>query len=455
MKMRSRSTAAVVAAAALALVAGCSGSTNGDTPSAGTGTASQGGGDSAASGTVTFMGWGTPQEVEVFNTLIDQYEAAYPGITVEYINVPSADFPTKLQTMIAAHQTPDVFYLQPENVMPYASAGIIADLTDYVADNEIFDQDNAWAKALDMYRYDGTTPGTGAIYGLPKDIGPFALAYNEDLFAAAGIADPDPDTPWTWDQFVENARKLTTGDGDDKVFGTAPYSVESAVWSNGADWLNADHTEVTVTDPKFVEALQWVADLVQVDHVAPTPDEESALPSFQRFIDGKVGMIGIGPWSQGQLWDEATFDWDLMPWPVPAAGDEPAVWYGGIGLAVSATSANAEAAENLAAFLAYNEDAQRTAYQLGQSIPNFIDMTKDEYLTMDKPPANKQEFVDIVEDYGRRATQTFTYNSEWFTDFNADIASVWNGETTAEEYCASLAEGMQEKLDEGIAEQQQ
>lgn len=453
MRKPTRLVAAAAATAALALMAGCtSGGTGTPAPSVDNTTS---GAPSAPSegGTITFMGWGSPQEVAVFEQLIAKYEAAYPGMKVDYINVPAADFNTKLQTMIASKQTPDVFYLTPENVMPFASAGLLNDLSGYVDDNELFKADNVWAKAIDMYRYDGTTPGVGAVYGLPKDIGPFALAYNKDLFQAAGIPDPDPDVPWTWDEFVTNAKKLTSGEGENKTYGTAPYSLESAVWSNGADWLNADHTQVTVTDPKFVEAMQWVADLIGKEKVAPSNEEESSLGSFQRFIDGKIGMMGIGPWSQGQFWDEVKFNWDLMPWPVPQAGGKPAIWYGGIGFAVANSSQNKEAAANLAAFLAFDEDAQRTNFQLGQAVPNLIDMAKNEYLTMDKPPANKQEFIDIIEDYGRRATQTYTFNSQWFGEFNANAASVWLGEQTAAEYTAEVAPIMQEMLDQGIAEQ--
>lgn len=446
--MRRGPGAVVAALAALALVSGCTGSDGGDAEE-------PGGPDEgdAESAEITFMGWGSPQEVEVFEAMIGQFEEAYPNVDVEYVNVPPADFGTKLQTMIAGGQTPDVFYLTPENVMPFASSGILHDLTGYVSDNEVFDEDNVWAKAIDMYRYDGQTPGVGAVYGLPKDIGPFALAYNKDLFEAAGVPEPDPDEPWTWDEFVANATKLTSGEGADKVFGTAPYSLESAVWTNGADWLNEDHTEVTVTDPEFVEALQWVADLALVHGVAPSNEEEGSLGSFQRWLAGDIGMMGIGPWSQGQFWEEVDFEWDLMPWPVSPRTGSPATWYGGIGFAVSAQSEHKDAASNLAAFLAFNEDAQRTSYQRGQAIPNLVDMTTEEYLTMDEAPANKQEFIQIIEDYGRRATQTYTYNSEWFTEFNANLASVWLGEMTAEEYAASMEGRMQELLDEGIAEQ--
>ena len=434
--MKKRSAAVAVFAAAALVLSGCT-------------AAQSGSGDHK----ITFMGWGSDTEIAVFKDMIAQYEDKYPDVTVEYITVPAADFQTKLQTMIASNKTPDVFYLAPENVMPFADSGIIADLSAYVDDNELFEADNVWSKALDMYRYDGTTPGVGASYGLPKDIGPFALAYNKDLFDAAGVTAPDPEDPWTWDEFIDAAKKLTSGSGDDKVYGSAPYSLESAVWSNGGDWLNADHTEVTVTDPAFVEALQWVADLSLVEGVVPTSEEESSLPSFQRFMEGKTAMMGVGPWNQGGFWADADFTWDLMPWPVSPATGERAIWYGGIGFAVSNKSDDKEDASNLAAFLAFNEDAQRTNMEQGQAIPNLIDMTNDEYLTSDKLPANKQEFIRIIEDYGRRATQTYTYNSEWFGLFNSNLASVWTGEQTAEEYTASVTQEMQDMLDEGIAEQ--
>ena len=434
--MKKRSAAVAVFAAAALVLSGCSAAQT-----------------ESGEHTITFMGWGSDTEIAVFNDMIAQYEDKYPNVKVDYITVPAADFQTKLQTMIASNKTPDVFYLAPENVMPFASSGIIADLTDYVDNNDLFDPANVWQKAIDMYRYDGTTPGKGAVYGLPKDIGPFALAYNKDLFDAAGVTAPDPESPWTWDEFVAAAKKLTSGTGDDKVYGSAPYSLESAVWSNGADWLNADHTKVTVTDPKFTEALQWVADLSLKEGVVPTSEEESSLPSFQRFMDGKVAMMGVGPWNQGGFWADAKFNWDLMPWPVSPATGERAVWYGGIGFGVANSSKDKEDASNLAAFLAFNEDAQRTNMEQGQAVPNLIDMAKNEYLTSDKAPANKEEFIRIIEDYGRRATQTYTYNSEWFGLFNSNLASVWTGEQTAEEYAASVQDEMQQMLDEGIAEQ--
>lgn len=438
MERRSRMTVVSVAVVALGLLAGCAPA--GDAP------------DGASE--ITFMGWGSPQEVEVFETMIDQYEDAYPDVTVKYITVPDADFATKLQTMMASGQTPDVFYVVPDNLLSYVDNGVLADMTDYIGDNDLFEENNIWPAALATYRTDGERTGVGQAYALPKDVGPWALAYNEDMFDAAGITPAAPDALWTWDDFLAAAKKLTSGEGASKVYGTAAYSLESAVWSNGADWLSDDLTDVTVTDPAFVEALQWVADLSLVEGVAPSQEAEESLGSTQRFVDSGIGMMGIGPWSQAQLWAEAEFEWDIMPWPVsPRTGDE-AVWIGGIGFGVSAKTENPEAAMNLAAFLSVNEDAQRTNMEMGQAVPNLIDMATDEFLTMDKAPANKAEFLRIIQDYGRVPTQTKTYDPQWYNTFSSGVAAVYAGDMTAAEYAASIEPEMQKLLDEGIAKQQ-
>lgn len=436
-------TKAVVAAtaAAVMILAGCS---SGGSATEG-GSASSGGNES----TISFMGWGSDTEIATFNEMIGQYEAAYPGVKVEYITVPSADFTTKLQTMMASGQTPDVFYLNPDYVVQYADAGALADMTDFIANNDLFDAANIWPAALESYQSEGKS------YALPKDVGPWALAYNTDLFAAAGIEPATAENLWTWDDFETAAKKLTSGSGTDKVYGTAAYSLESAVWSNGADWLSDDLQTVTVTDPKFVEALQWVADLSLVDGVAPSAEEEASLGSTQRFLEGKMAMMGIGPWSQAQLWEQEGLNWDIMPWPVsPNTGDE-ATWYGGIGFAVSSKSENLDAAMNLAAFLSVNEDAQRTNMEMGQAVPNLIDMAETEYLEMDQAPANKQEFLRILTDYGRRPTQTKTYDPSWYSEFSANVSAVYSGDQTAEEFTAEVQPTMQKALDESIAKQNQ
>lgn len=244
-------------------------------------------------------------------------------------------------------------------------------------------------------------------------------------------------------------RSSPPGEGEDKIYGTGAYSLESAVWSNGAEWVDPETlTKVEITDPKFTEALQFCADLSLVHGVAPSQEESSALSDYDRFKQGKLAMVGAGTWSLADFQNNCDFDWDVMPWPVSPNTGNTAIWFGSAGLAVSAATEHAEAACNLAAYLAFNEDTQRTAYQMGQAIPTLKDMAYGEYMECDDKPASKQVFFDMLEHTARLATQSRTFNQDWFAEFNSNTAAVFKGEMTAEEYCNSINDTVQSLLDE-------
>lgn len=396
-----------------------------------------------------FMGWGNDAEVATFQAMIDQFEEKYKNVSVEYNVVPSSDYDTKLQNMIAAGDQPDVFYCGVDYVMKYAATGNLYDLTTYVNDNDIFDVSNVWENAINIYKYDGKGLGNGSIYALPKDVSAFSVVYNKDLFKAAEITAPTEENPWDWYDYVDAAKKLTNGD----VYGTSLYSMESAVWSNGADWLDESLTKVAFTDPKFIEAFQFVADMRCKDKVAPSSAEEASLSSYDRFMQGKLGMMGVGSWATADLWNNCDFEWDLMDWPVSPNTGEKAIWFGSAGLAVAPTSKNVEAACNLAAFLAFNEEAQHTSYTKGMSVPTLKDMAYGEYKNMDKAPANKKAFLNVLDDYGRLASQSRTFTQEWWSEFNSGVDAVFDGEISAKDYCESMVDAVQQLLDKSIEQQ--
>ncbi len=47
----------------------------------------------------------------------------------------------------------------------------------------------------------------GKVFGVPALVDNLAVVYNKDLFAAKGLAEPQPD--WTWDELVADAKALT------------------------------------------------------------------------------------------------------------------------------------------------------------------------------------------------------------------------------------------------------
>lgn len=404
---------------------------------------------------ITFAGWGSLAEKQIFTSMIDEFEKAHPGVKVNYQHVPGTqeDYLVKLTSLLAANKMPDVFYIHSDEFYSWVDAGRLENLTPYMNASTVATNAKVWEKSLNIFRYDQASKQVGVengdLYGLPKDLGPWAMVYNKTLFEAKGVALPDPVEPMTWSEFIEVCKKLTGGEGVNKVFGTANYTLESAVWSNGADFLNADHTKVTVDTPEFAEAMQWVADLALVHGVSPTPEEDSASGWFQRWVNGKVGMAWMGPWDQATFWDSVNFEWDIMPTPVSDRTSKGVTWLASAALCVSNTSKEKQLAYELAEFLSMDANAQTYNYQAGQAVPNLIDMAKNDYMQMDKAPANKQVFLDIIEnpEKGQFKSVYFTKNTTWYSYFNSEASKVWSGEMTAAEFVKQIQPEMQNRLD--------
>lgn len=434
---RSRLTAvaAVAAVGALALSA-CGG----------------GGGGGGDADTIQFMFRGGPDERAAYEEAIARFTED-TGVKVDVIVTDADQYGTKLQAAVSGGKVPDVFYIEQPNLQSYVHAGVLMDITDQIAESGI-DLDNIWAYGVDSYRFDGTLQGTpeGRLYGLPKDVGPFAFGYNKTMFEAAGIPLPDKEAGYTWEEFVEVCQQLTTdtnGDGQVDQWGTGlnvQWNLQSLVWSNGGDWTNADRTEVTVDTPEFAEALQWFADLTNVYEVTPSASDAATLDTYQRWMAGEIGFFPVGPWDVS-VYNTLDFDYDLIPWPIGATG-EPATWVGSLGIGVSAKSGNPDAAVKLVTYLSVDPTAQQTLVDAGIQVPNLIDMAQTWAAEPDAKPANRQEFLTIVERTGRAMPASFTYGAQWYDELWTNIQPVLDGNQSAADYLRDVQPRMQALLDE-------
>ncbi len=313
-----------------ALLTGCGGSTSSNTASTDTAktetpaakeeapaadTAKTESADAApADGPVTlkFTYWGSPIEKEAVLKAIDSFTAS-TGIKVDAQHIPD-DYETKITTMIAGNIAPDVGYLGEAFAMSLAEEGKLYNIQDFLdKDPELKKEDflpNIW------YNWaPGKTLGTNTACEA------FAMYYNKDMFDAAGVSYPPttPDTAWNWDQFVDTAKALTIDQAGNKAgepgfdptnikqfgiqFGTWWAGYLWAVYSNGGDYANAEGTEFTLNSPESIDAIQKMADLINVHHVAPSPIQAKALPSptislqsqqVAMSIDGQWVLLDLG-----------------------------------------------------------------------------------------------------------------------------------------------------------------
>ncbi|SHS67593.1 sugar-binding lipoprotein [Mycobacteroides abscessus subsp. abscessus] len=409
---------------------------------------------------LTFMFRGNPQELEAYKATVKRYEEANKDVKVTMVQTAPDQYDTKLKSAIAGRKIPDVFFYNPSQVKAYVNSGVLLDITEQVEGSTDVKIDDIWEAGINKYRFDGETLGQGTIYGLPKDLGPFALGYNKTMFEEAGIPLPDKDKPYTWDEFIDVAKQLTKdNDGDGKMdqYGTGfnvNWALQPFVWSNGADWINEDGTKVTIDEPKFIEALQFFVDQQNKYQITPSIGDAQTLDTYQRWLKGQLAFFPVGPWDMAAFKEQLKFEYDLLPWPAGSTG-EASAWVGSLGIGVGATTKHAKEAAELAMYLSADQEGQQALVDAQVQLPNSVEVADTWAADTSIKPENKQEFLDIINDYGRGFPAEKTYTAEWYDEFFKNIQPVLDGKTSVEDYVKEAQPKMQKLLDAAIEQEKQ
>ncbi|HVH44180.1 MAG TPA: extracellular solute-binding protein, partial [Labilithrix sp.] len=262
--------------------------------------------------TVTFVGWGAPEERVIFAEALAELEREKPHIRVVYTQVPGVgyDYLNKLRLMIVADMAPDVFYM-PDGAFPeIVRSGALMNLEPFLKESRL-DLGAMWTTAVDRYRSSGERAHEGDLFALPKDLGPMVMFYNVELLQKRRVARPPADEPLTWAEALVKWRALTFDDGRLHRWGITRFPYDAAVWSSGGEILSPDGRSLAMTSPVAIGAFQWCADLALREGVAPNPARlpEAALGS-ELFEAGLAAMHVDGRWMVPR-YRKLSFDWDV------------------------------------------------------------------------------------------------------------------------------------------------
>ncbi len=271
--------------------------------------------------TVTFLMWGTPEEIRAVNGFIKEFNKTYPSIKVKRINV--QEYYNKLQTMIAAGTPPDVMYMGSEYLPTYASKDTLLDLTPYIKNDpdiktEKFKANDYFKEVMDPFKY------KGKVYGIPKDFSTMVLYYNKDIFDKEGIKYPDKS--WTWVDLKKAAIALTkkNKNGTMKHYGFlfeswVGYWI-SWIWQNGGEIYDEKSGKYVIGKEPYLtkntETLQFIYDLMYKYHASPTMEETRDMGTSKLFEAGNVAMCTYGRWRVLELMNVKTFKWDVAVLPM-------------------------------------------------------------------------------------------------------------------------------------------
>lgn len=380
--------------------------------------------ESAAGSTnLTYMLWGSPDELAVWQTIVDDFHKNNPDINVK-VDVSDWDsYWNKLQTLFAGGSPPDIFAMDGPLYPDWQSRGVLLNLQPYIDETPGL-LDTLYPGPLETYaRADG-------YYGLPRDFQTIVLFYNKDLFDAAGVAYPTDD--WTMDDLRAAARRLTVdanGDGVPEQWGLALdlWDMElfwsEAIWNHGGEVISADYAQTLLGGPEAREAWQFIADMVTEDKSVPDPD--TAAQYGDPFAAGVAAMTTIGHWVVPE-YAQLPFTWDVAAFPTGPAGRVASV--NSAGFVVAKDSRNPDAAWKFIE-CALSETGQTQLTALGLALPVVKSVAESAaYLEQPSAPIRQEVFLDAVE-YAR-VKPSFRGYDEWATVVGDALEPVWTGETS-------------------------
>jgi multiple sugar transport system substrate-binding protein len=307
--------------------------------------------------TVDYYSFTTGQEhVGQLEALIAEFEAQHPDIRIRYTTAPFGDYFTKLQTDFAAGNPPDVFELNYENFVTFASRGTLAPLDERLAADPATSDETFYPAALEAFAYQGVQ------YGLPITFSTVVLFYNQDLFDAAGVAYPTDD--WTWDDVMAAAEAIS--DPANRVWGIYQpvqfwefYKVAHA--AGGGLQVGP---EVAIDTPENRAALEYLVGKIEAG-VMPTDAELSGMANEDLFQAGQLGMLVSGIW-MFERFQQADFAWDIV---VEPAGERRATHFFANAAVVAAPSQVADAAYEWVRFLAASPEVAAARIESNWELP--------------------------------------------------------------------------------------
>lgn len=196
-----------------------------------------------------------PHRVERIQTLLDEFNAANPGIVVRQEPQNWGEIYQKAPAALAAGNAPELLFAIPDFTPIMKNVGAVQDVSDFVA--ELDAEHDLFDAAIAPYNYDG------GIWAVPLYNMAHSLWYRVSVFEEAGI-----EPPTTWDELLAAAEALT-GDGRygiglpaNRQLYTDQTVYDLMINAGAAEIYNEDGT-LRFNNPQTVEAYDFYSQLYQ------------------------------------------------------------------------------------------------------------------------------------------------------------------------------------------------
>lgn len=265
-------------------------------------------GDQEVTLTLAIPGNDPRTRIHIEELLQTDFAKQYPHIEVETVLIPNndwGDYFTKIKTMMAAGNAPDVARVAIEGIQMMAEKDMALPLNDYIEAHPEYveNYDDLHPKLQRPFVLDGK------IYGLTWDWNNMVTHINLDMLNDVGL--PFPDENWGTEEFLKYATALTREVDGQKIYGCALpafyFGMEAFLYNFNTAVLTDDMSQSALDSPEAKEAFQFFHDLIYKYEVAPVPD----LDPSQMFVNKQVAMVFAGRWPISS-WRENNINYDIQ-----------------------------------------------------------------------------------------------------------------------------------------------
>ena len=251
---------------------------------------------------ITYLHGFTGPDRPVMEQLVKSFNDQNPNIVVKATAQPWGTTWNQIVPLVASGRAPDVAVINEDQVTRFIALGALDEMTPAAMRTAGIDKNRFYAPLFATADYKGKS------YGVPVSSVAYVMFYNKDLLKKNGIAA----APKTRAELLTAARACTS-DKSGKKAGEAGFDAKnletwgislynnwvgarlaySAILQSGGSLTDKDNN-AAFNSPAAVEAVQFLADLVQKEGVARgNSTEESELAAFSQ---GKVCMFPSGQW---------------------------------------------------------------------------------------------------------------------------------------------------------------
>jgi multiple sugar transport system substrate-binding protein len=406
--------------------------------------------------TIKFHTHGTEAQYN-WKATIDAFQKKYPDIKVDLVTLSekgdSQEATQKLDLAAASGEQMDVLmFSDPAAYAARVGLGMVEPLDAMIAKEGY--------KVSEEYKVD--TILNGKYYALPGKFNPWYVLLNKDHLTEAGLQVPKD---WTWDEFMDYAKKLTKGEGANKRYGTFFHGPQGGGWmefmkltmANRADnteFLKADGTS-NLDDPMFKKTLEIRVKMEKEDKSStPYADLLSQKLHYRtQFFNQAASMILIGSWMNSELGgtDQNALNFHVAVAPYPKNAPSDPSGFTPVTTDYMAVAAKSKYKDQAYTFIRWYTTEGLTTQ--GRNVPSWSkvkaeDLTKivDAILSGTKKPENvdKASLVSVLSQAkSGKVIPPVTYQSEVYKVVNNEYELLILGKQDLETTLSKMKDGVQ------------